>query len=154
MNLNLRVPLQLSINNQPLYICFRFTICFDTSSLPPPLKLGQPFQYQSPTYLPHHYCSYNTWLLQKICLLHNEDNNTGTLEDGCTGDFRLGQVIVKQWAIRSSTPIVLRNSAFPPLFLAHWAWRNGSSHCLTIACPRRRSPVQPSSRVSVLLSSS
>ena len=84
------------------FLCFRFTIRFDTSSLPPPLKLDQPFQYQSSTYLPHHLCihplcSYNTWLLQKLCLLHDEDNNTGTLEDGCTGDLRLGQVIVKRW---------------------------------------------------------
>ena len=28
---------------------------------------------------------------------HDEDNKTDTLEDGCTGDLRLGQAIVKQW---------------------------------------------------------
>ena len=39
-------------------------------------------------------------------------------------------------------------------FISHWSWRDGSSHCLTITWPRRRSRVQPSSRVSVLLSSS
>lgn len=34
---------------------------------------------------------------QKLCLLNNKKTNKKDVKQGCTGDLRAGQLIVKEW---------------------------------------------------------